>query len=207
MDRRAMLAAMADLQDAHNRQVHPRWRSQGYAYYRAIWVECAELLEHQGWKWWKQQTADLAQVKLELVDIWHFGLSDLLRNGDLETEALIQAMDVRPAPATGGETLRLAIEALAQASLALRGFPVTEFATAMAALPLSFDELYLLYLGKNVLNRFRQDHGYRTGQYRKLWDGREDNEHLIDALTDLIPGDESSGRLYAWLERRYAASA
>ena len=57
---------------------HPDWRGQGYPWYRAIWVECAELLDHYGWKWWKHQTPDLEQVQLELVDIWHFGLSDLL---------------------------------------------------------------------------------------------------------------------------------
>ena len=73
------LAAMAKMQQDHNRLVHPQWASQGHAYYRAVWVECAELLDHFGWKWWKKQDADLDQVKLEIVDIWHFGLSELLR--------------------------------------------------------------------------------------------------------------------------------
>ena len=27
------------------------------------------------------QSADLEQVKLEIVDIWHFGLSELIRDG------------------------------------------------------------------------------------------------------------------------------
>ena len=72
------LAAMAELQDALNVNVHPQWRDQGHAYYRAIWVECAELLDHYGWKWWKHQHTDLEQVKLEIVDIWHFGLSQLI---------------------------------------------------------------------------------------------------------------------------------
>lgn len=44
----------------------------------------------------------------------------------------------------------------------------------------------MLNMGKNVLNRFRQANGYRTaikeGTYRKLWGGREDNEHLFPAL-------------------------
>ena len=34
--------------------------------------ECSELLDHYGWKWWKHQATDLDQVKLEIVDIWHF---------------------------------------------------------------------------------------------------------------------------------------
>ena len=75
---REMLNAMAAMQEEHNKQVHPDWRENGYAYYRAIWVECAEMLDHFGWKWWKKQDADIDQVKLELVDIWHFGLSEML---------------------------------------------------------------------------------------------------------------------------------
>lgn len=60
-DARAMLQTMAAMQDAHNRQVHAAWREQGYPYYRAVWVECAELLDHFGWKWWKHQQPDADQ--------------------------------------------------------------------------------------------------------------------------------------------------
>jgi len=35
--------------------------------------------------------------------------------------------------------------------------------------------LYKLYIGKNVLNTFRQDHGYKEGTYVKMWGGVEDN--------------------------------
>ena len=43
-----MLRTMAEMQDAHNVHVHPEWRTQGYEYYRAVWVECAEMLEKSG---------------------------------------------------------------------------------------------------------------------------------------------------------------
>ena len=75
---RKLLEDMAALQAEHNSAVDPAWRTAGLAYYRAIWVECAELLDHFGWKWWKHQVCDEPQVRLELVDIWHFGL--LLKN-------------------------------------------------------------------------------------------------------------------------------
>ena len=48
----AMLHTMAQMQDEHNALVHPQWRDQGHQYYRAVWVECAEMLDHFGWKWW-----------------------------------------------------------------------------------------------------------------------------------------------------------
>ena len=76
---RRMLATMVALQESHNLQVASDWRTRGLKFQRAIWVECAELFDHFGWKWWKQQTPDLGQVKLELVDIWHFGLSQLMQ--------------------------------------------------------------------------------------------------------------------------------
>ncbi len=40
------LITMLELQDAMNSKVNPKWREAGNAWYRAIWVECAELLDH-----------------------------------------------------------------------------------------------------------------------------------------------------------------
>ena len=207
----AKLQNMAVLQDRHNREVHPEWRTQGYAYYRAVWIECAELLDHFGWKWWKRQDANLEQVRLEVVDIWHFGLSDLLRAGAVD-EALAERMRARSAPCAGGSPgerggdLRAAVEALALSTLGRRAFDVDAFVDLMNIVPMSLDELHDAYIGKNVLNSFRQAHGYRDGSYVKTWGGREDNEHLselaakLDASLPSYPED-----LKAALEARYAA--
>lgn len=170
------------MQREHNVKVHPQWDSQGYEFYRAIWVECAELLDHFGWKWWKKQDPELAQVRLEIVDIWHFALSDLMVQG-VTAENL--------APFFGSQRkksnlpdFRAAVEQLAE--LALRhDFRVAAFVDVLDALPMSFEELYAIYRGKNVLNHFRQDHGYKTGEYRKMWFGAEDNVYLVSALEGL----------------------
>jgi dimeric dUTPase (all-alpha-NTP-PPase superfamily) len=69
------LKVMLELQNAMNTRVHNEWRDQGFEWYRAIWIESAELMDHYGWKWWKHQKPDVEQVKLELIDIWHFGLT------------------------------------------------------------------------------------------------------------------------------------
>jgi dimeric dUTPase (all-alpha-NTP-PPase superfamily) len=203
--RHVMLATMARMQDAHNCQVHPDWRDQGYHYYRAIWVECAELLDHFGWKWWKHQQPDIGQVKLELVDIWHFGLSILLREQELH-DGLVDLFVERAGSIDrlDAEAFREAVENLAVGTLQARNFSTRDFAAAMAALPMDFDELYRLYVGKNVLNHFRQDHGYKQGTYRKLWQGREDNEHLIEVMTDLdVARADAPELLYAALASRY----
>ena len=76
---------MLELQDAMNNKVNADWRNAGNEWYRAIWMESSEMLEHYGWKWWKKQEADIMQVKLEVVDIVHFALSIRLeQNQSLE---------------------------------------------------------------------------------------------------------------------------
>ena len=201
------LSAMAEMQDHHNRLVHPRWRQQGHDYYRAVWVECAELLDHFGWKWWKRQQADLEQVKLEIIDIWHFGLSELLRGNQLG-----EPLAARLADALGSADtvdFRASVETLALKSLATRQFDLAAFVTVMRALPMTFDELYRGYVAKNILNAFRQEHGYQDGSYRKRWhDGREDNEHLVEIVASLdADADSFIADLGAALAARYALAS
>ena len=203
-DATSMLMTMASLQEEHNVQVHAEWKEQGYDYYRAIWVECAEMLDHFGWKWWKKQESDIDQVKLELVDIWHFALSELIRSDQLNTSLGEELAKVEPIDSTP-ETFRKAIEALAISSLQSRSFRMSDFTNAMRTLPMDLKELFALYVGKNVLNRFRQDHGYKEGSYRKLWAGREDNEHLIEILGSVsVEPEQMFDMLYQQLELRYS---
>lgn len=195
---------MLELQDAMNAKVNAEWRLQGYAWYRAIWVESAEMLDHFGWKWWKKQNPDVAQVELELVDIWHFGLSDMLQRSD-DSGALADAL-AEELLKDLGEVLpfREQLEAFVAVVLTKKAFDLAVFCQLMKATSFSFERLYLQYMGKNVLNFFRQDHGYKDGTYHKIWSGREDNEHLVEVLAE-IPATSSSFQadVYAALELRY----
>ena len=114
------LQVMLDLQEAMNSRVHQDWREQGFEWYRAIWIECAELMDHYGWKWWKKQSPDSEQVKLELIDIWHFGLSILLVDG-------VQVADINETLSQGLSTakpddFRTALEDFASDTLQTKGF-------------------------------------------------------------------------------------
>ena len=197
------ILTMLTMQDDMNTKVHPNWREQGFEWHRAIWVELAEMLDHYGWKWWKHQQPDIEQVHLELIDIFHFGLSARLVTGQsvegIATE--IEAELANPNPAlTFAET----IEQMVANTLATKGFDVASFAALMAQTELSFDELFRHYVGKNVLNFFRQDHGYKTGEYIKVWNGKEDNEVLMDVLrsTDASASDFKD-RVYKGLKEAY----
>ncbi len=196
---------MLDLQDAMNTKVNANWKSQGYEWYRAIWVECAELLDHYGWKWWKKQSPDTEQVALELIDIWHFGLSILLQSGlsiDQATAKIQNELKIT----TDEKDFRLDLEKFASATLLDKQFHLGLFGRLMAGVNMSFDQLYRGYVGKNVLNFFRQDHGYKDGSYKKHWfDGREDNEHLVESIQSLDASSASfKDDLYQALVVRYA---
>jgi dimeric dUTPase (all-alpha-NTP-PPase superfamily) len=198
------LKIMLELQDAMNTKVNARWQQQGYEWYRAIWVECAELMDHYGWKWWKKQSPDTEQVALELIDIWHFGLSIMLQSGQ-SIDAIIAKIQSEQVIKTDEQDFRLDLEKFAAATLGDRQFHIGLFARLMAGVDMSFEQLYRGYVGKNVLNFFRQDHGYKDGTYRKHWhDGREDNEHLVEAVQSLDASRlEFKDELYQALRTRY----
>ena len=202
-----MLQTMSEMQEEHNQLVHAQWREQGFRFYRAIWVECAEMLDHFGWKWWKKQDPDIDQVKLELVDIWHFAMSELMIKGEID-ERLADLMMQPVDRDVDSEAFRICIEKLALDCLNTESVDVHVFKNTMNALGMSYQELFELYIGKNTLNRFRQNNGYKEGLYQKTWSGKEDNEHLIEILSGLDSEPESlAAQLYSALEVRYQSAA
>lgn len=208
---RGRLQSMLELQDGINSKIRPDWRDANNAWFRAIWTECAELLDHVGWKWWKHQSPDIPQVHLELVDIFHFGLSELLQQHGTAQEAASHLFEGYVAyERRGGASVYdsaaciALVEAFATAVLTTRRFDLAKFCELASAVGLEEQTLYEMYVGKNVLNGFRQDHGYKAGAYIKTWDGREDNVWLVEfaAGLDKHPGTFAS-ELYSRLSKKY----
>ncbi len=175
---------MLELQDAMNSKVNPDWRNADFEWYRAIWMEASEMLDHYGWKWWKKQTPDVMQVKLEVVDIVHFALSIRLQQQS-SLEDIATGINNDMENSMQAEDIRKTIECLALLTLTDQGAHFSFIAGIMKFMEMPFDELFEIYIGKNVLNMFRQDNGYKEGSYQKTWAGREDNEHLADILQRL----------------------
>ena len=199
------LLVMLELQDAMNSRVNSDWRDAKNEWYRAIWTECAEMLDHYGWKWWKHQQPDLDQVQLELVDIFHFAMSDYLLQGNDNEQTAARILDEMASPGQIDD-IRQAIEAMAQSTIAEQSMHFSGFANIMRLIEMDFDQLYRLYVGKNVLNFFRQDHGYKDGTYLKVWQGREDNEHLAELLSSLDSDSLNfQDQVYQGLLSRYPA--
>ena len=175
---------MLKMQDEMNTVVHPDWKNQNFDWCRAAWIECAELMEHIGWKWWKKQTTDVEQAKLELVDIWHFILSLCIQRGvgAEEVASIIAIKNPFTVPSTGN--VLTSVEELVGSILNDNMLhSIQSFISCCEMIGLSFDDLYKLYVGKNVLNKFRQANGYKEGTYIKTWfDDQEDNAYLYEVL-------------------------
>ena len=201
---REKIKEMLDLQNKINEKVHPHWREQNFEWYRAIWIECAELLDHYGWKWWKKQSPNQSQIELELVDIWHFGLSILLSKYDIEKS--ISLISEGMIDQRGSGKFRENLEDFTSKTLQTRCFDLKRFNQVMNDVGLTFEKLYVGYISKNVLNSFRQDKGYQAGTYIKDWGGIEDNEYLIRLASKMDPKSENfSSELYTLMEREYEA--
>jgi len=197
------ISQMLTMQDAMNSRVSDTWRDNNYEWYRAIWVECAEMLDHHGWKWWKHQEIEIAQVQLELVDIFHFGLSlRLMANNNIEQ--IISELSLELTKSSGENDFKIALENLASAAVTNKAFDAIALADCMRLMDMDLNELFRQYVGKNTLNFFRQDHGYKEGSYIKIWHGEEDNEVLASLVNTLdASADDFQQQLYSALEEKY----
>ena len=176
----------------------PDWREQGNDYGLCIYMEANEMIDHHGWKHWKAHKPDYDAIRLELVDIWHFTLAMLLQ-GNPSKLADQLAKEVTKEINTGSmafieqheelmnHTFISSCIALADKAVHDTQISLLPFFRCCAEVDMDFDLLYKLYVGKNVLNHFRQAHGYAEGTYIKMWGDLEDNEHLYALINKLGP--------------------
>jgi len=179
------------------------------SWHRCIYMEACEAIDSFNWKHWKDINAepDWDNVVVELVDIWHFVMSESIRVGDEDYASKYLQID-----STGdlnADKLVLVLEKIlalcSAANVNKEHNPIREvtdlYFEALAIIGMDVDDLYKRYLVKNQLNIFRQDHGYKDGTYVKFWDAVEDNViafNLMEDFPDLTPD-----QLYKKLEEEY----
>ncbi len=208
-------ATMLKLQDQMNAKVNPDWLAVKSPFLRAVVIEGAEAIEHHGWKWWKKQSCDLEQLQMEMVDIWHFVLSAVLiaHEGDQEAalSTVFEQIEGHSVDFDGKTYAFAEMDLLNKLELliglsAARRVNIGLFTSLLADCQMSWVDLYTQYICKNVLNFFRQDHGYKDGSYIKVWQGKEDNEHLVELMVELDASHQDfQQHLYDALKGRYQA--
>ncbi|MCB4754579.1 MAG: dUTP diphosphatase [Sulfurovum sp.] len=186
---------------------------------RCSYLECAELIESYPWKHWKNIDAkpDYENIKIEVVDIWHFIMSQALTDykvgglGNIETLAKditnlqnfedfkVKYISIKKDYYVQIEAIELLIHALFCGESIEK--LIMQFFNISIQSGLNLDNLYKLYIGKNILNQFRQDHGYKEGSYIKIWNNEEDNvtmQRILDNEPEITPE-----ALYEKLEETY----
>jgi len=188
---KSLIKKMFEKQDELNIHTNgPEWRTnKNLKWYRAIWTECAELIDYTNWKWWKQQDTNLKDIEMETIDIWHFGMSDMMVHSNIEnctTEVFLAFKNrFENLPREGFKEVQDCAETFAYWTLRDHEFHLEPFIALCSTLNMNIEQIYKLYIGKNILNRFRQDNGYKEKKYIKFWNGQEDNIYLIKALEEV----------------------
>lgn len=206
---------MLKLQDQINSQVNPDWKTAEQDWLTAIFVESGEAVESYGYKWWKKQTPDMDNVRLELVDIWHFIMSYTLEEGaQYYPDDLVAAMHEAFSEVFDDYSVsfNFYVRCL-NAELLERDFYTAwvSFAYLCDKADLSWNQLYSTYIAKNALNAFRANNGYKEGTYKKIWladniyGDKEDNYFLMEYLkeVDVSATEDLYEQVYNYLTTTY----
>lgn len=168
----------------------------------AIIAESGEMLDSLGYKWWKYQEVDLDNAKVEAIDLLHFVISEYLQssrshsinnvsewlhnkfeyNDKLLSTTIFQDID----KLNFKQTDRL--------------FTLRQI---FMKLEMSNEDVYIAYIVKNCLNKFRQDNGYKEGTYQKIWVDKEDNVVAYELANEIGANENLFDLLYAELEDYY----
>lgn len=203
------------LQDQFNTQVNPDWKTANQDWDTAVICESAEMMESYGYKWWKKQTPDMNNVRLELIDIYHFITSYSIEQweGSLDTLALVISSSLgcaihEPDSSFARENYSMIFHMLNQNPHNM----FKCFADLCERAELSWEDLYKGYIAKNALNAFRANNGYKQGTYQKIWSkdniegDKEDNYFLMNFIDNLDLANTSNvyGLVYDYLTSAYS---
>lgn len=196
--------AAADQQDALNQILDPEWLTGGNPYAKAFAKEATEIMDHQGWEWWKPSTFNRRQIVVELADMLCFGLSHALADTvppRTHTEAplakfISSHMPMTVSLRTAGSAAAVdgAIGVVVYHALAQNTINWAAFGNLATLLGVSRFEVFTAFFAKVALNQFRWANGYREGTYAKTWTDRdgtkmEDNEFMWSHIDEWAEHD------------------
>lgn len=221
MNNKEILKQMFSMQQRLNDETNGKGWEEGCAknkklisWKRCIYMECAELIDSFAWKHWKSINAlpNYENVAIELADIWHFIMSFILEKNyqSKDIDSIVEDINAvtgfsefcTEAYSSSEYNMYEIINDIEIIIHDASGFSMqvhellTNYFRLSLKCGLNLSKLYEIYLGKNVLNKFRQEHGYQEGTYKKEWNGVEDNVVLNKILQNgVVEIDEIYNKL------------
>lgn len=170
---------MVKLQHKFNEETTENYLDKNLKWNSPIIAESGELLESLGFKWWKKQIPDMENVKVEAIDLLHFVISESIQyyyNSNVSEDCILATAEdfedffeiYKDFKCTDLEQLISHLNYDEHD----RFFIMKQI---FKALEMSNEDVYIAYIVKNCLNKFRQNNGYKIGTYIKDWNDKEDN--------------------------------
>ena len=211
-----MFKTMVELQHKFNEQTIENYLDKNLNWNSAIIAESGELLDSLGYKWWKKQTPDMENVKVEAIDLLHFVISRTIQenyvplyvnkyikreNKHIE-ETYIDFQEYFT-EIEKYDSFEFNIEQLIKELICDRFDGLLILKLIFQKLNMTNEDVYIAYIVKNCLNKFRQDNGYKDGSYIKDWNGKEDNVIAYEIANERGADEELFEHLYLDLETYY----
>ncbi|CCW71211.1 unnamed protein product [Phytomonas sp. Hart1] len=202
--------SLVELQDGLNAMIDRSWRNVRTPdnWSLAITMETAELIDSYPWKWWKNISSepDFNNIRIELVDIFHFSLSGAMMMKSIVDDKISMvtkknlADSFTPFESKSGVyttavdgMIFLPLSNIENALASFRNiihlaniyrFEIITEAVICAAHDLNMN-LVAYYIAKHTLNYIRQLNGYKSGLYVKVKNDVEDNVILHSCIKGL----------------------
>lgn len=159
-------------------------------------LEMAEMIESTPWKWWKGGNADLWNIKIELIDMLHFMISNVAMRDSIkdneankvlgfkEDEKIVKAFFYDNDENKGADR-DVSMDIFK--ALVNEEYDFDFINEVVKGGGLEANEISSIYIAKYTLNEIRWEGGYALNQYKKMKSGYVDeNGNAVEAVEDNV---------------------
>jgi len=158
--------------------------------YLALIEELGELVASFGYSDWKQTVRDEDNIRIEAMDICIFAINChyYLNRRYSATQGVLTNLIISD------------IQLIKQIQTLIANDKYLEIVALIFAI---YPDVKTNIIGKQALNTFRQDNGYKLGTYKKLWNGQEDNVTMLEYVKNNL--NATFEDIYTYLSETYAS--
>lgn len=167
-----------------NSLIDPEWQAKRLPWVLYMAIEMGELCDHLMPYHWKSGEPNHEQAFIELIDCFHFLVSDYFMKANDTTIELTTARLVNHLLNRTKVDYQLLDPEVLFVSKAPNMYCFDDMFRVAKFFHKSHKEFFQMYLAKDALNLFRQHNGYKKGTYIKKWAEGEDNVYLSKILSN-----------------------